>query len=225
MGRRQNGMEYARQRTQLVRSLKNYGISDKVLDAMRRVPRHLFVPEVHRDRSYVDTPLAIGYAQTISAPHMVAIMCNLLELEKGLKVLEIGTGSGYNAAIMAELVGSKGRIYSVERLEQLVRFARDNLEKTGYKNVEVILADGTLGYPQEAPYDRICVTASAPCTPRALLEQLKTGGLMAIPEGDMYQHLYLLKKEDNGSIVKKDWGGVNFVPLIGKDGFCFESKP
>ncbi|MDW7732878.1 MAG: methyltransferase domain-containing protein, partial [Methanolobus sp.] len=143
MGRRQNGMEYARQRAQLVNTLKGYGISDKVLDAMRRVPRHLFIPEVHRNSSYVDTPLIIGYAQTISAPHMVAIMCNLLELEKGLKVLEIGAGSGYNAAIMAELVGSKGRIFSVERLEPLARFARDNLERTGYKNVEVILADGT----------------------------------------------------------------------------------
>lgn len=218
-------MEYARQRARLVSSLKNYGISENVLDAMRKVPRHLFVPEVHRDSAYVDTPLCIGYAQTISAPHMVAIMCNLLELKKGYKVLEIGAGSGYNAAVMAELVGKEGKIYTVERIEQLVKFARANLDKAGYDNVEVILADGTLGYPQEAPYDRICVTASAPGTPRALVDQLKSGGLMAIPEGDIYQHLYLLKKQEDGGVVKRDWGGVTFVPLIGEDGFSFESKP
>ncbi|TGC08930.1 protein-L-isoaspartate O-methyltransferase [Methanolobus halotolerans] len=218
-------MEYARQKERLVSSLSSYGISDRVLDALRKVPRHLFVPEVHRDRSYVDTPLSIGYAQTISAPHMVAIMCDLLELEIGLKVLEVGAGSGYNAAVMAELVDSKGKIYSVERLEPLAGFARVNLEKAGYDNVDIILADGSLGYPQEAPYDRICVTASAPCTPRALVEQLRTGGLMAIPEGDMYQHLYLIKKEDDGSLVRKDCGGVTFVPLMGANGFRFESKP
>ena len=225
MGRRQNSMEYAKQRARLVSSLKNYGISEKVLDAMRKVPRHLFVPEVHRESSYVDTPLSIGYAQTISAPHMVAIMCKLLELEKGLKVLEIGTGSGYNAAVMAELVGREGKIYTVERIEELVKFARANLEETGYDNVEVILADGTLGYPPEAPYDRISVTASAPDTPRALVDQLRTGGLMAIPEGDIYQHLYLLKKKEDGTVLKRDWGGVSFVPLVGENGFNFGSKP
>ncbi|MBN2110083.1 MAG: protein-L-isoaspartate O-methyltransferase [Methanosarcinaceae archaeon] len=218
-------MEYEEQRAQLVGSLKYYGISNKVLNAMRKVPRHLFVPEVYRDSSYADTPLSIGYAQTISAPHMVAIMCNLLELEKGLKVLEIGTGSGYNAAVMAELVGSEGRIYSVERLEPLVKFARSNLEEAGYGNVEVILADGTLGYPQEAPYDRICVTASAPGTPGALLDQLKAGGLMVIPEGHIYQNLYLIKKKADDSILKKKWGGVTFVPLVGDNGFNFGSKP
>ncbi|WP_406655810.1 protein-L-isoaspartate O-methyltransferase [Methanolobus sp. ZRKC2] len=218
-------MEYARQRAQLVSSLKNYGISEKILDAIRKVPRHLFVPEVHRGSSYVDTPLSIGYAQTISAPHMVAIMCNLLELEKGLKVLEIGTGSGYNAAVMAEIIGTEGKIYSVERLEPLIRFARANLEEAGYNNIEVIFADGTQGYPEKAPYDRICVTASAPCIPQALVDQLKTGGLMVIPEGDIYQHLYLLKKDDDGSIIKKDCGGVLFVPLIGEDGFAFQSNP
>ncbi len=225
MGRRQNGMEYERKKARLVNSLRGQGVSEKVLEAMKKVPRHLFVPEVHRDSSYVDTPLPIGYAQTISAPHMVATMCSLLELEKGYKVLEIGTGSGYNAAVMAELVGKKGKIYSVERLEPLVNFAKVNLKNAGYDNVEVIMANGSLGYPDEAPYDRISVAASAPDTPRMLLDQLKKGGLMVLPEGDIYQHLYLIKKDEDGNIVKEDWGGVTFVPLVGEDGFRFQTKP
>ncbi|WMW21615.1 protein-L-isoaspartate O-methyltransferase [Methanolobus mangrovi] len=212
-------MEYERKRALLVKSLKEQNISDKTLSAMMKVPRHLFVPSVHMSQAYVDSPLPIGHAQTISAPHMVAMMCDLLELQEGQKVLEIGAGSGYNAAVMAEIIGQKGKIYSIERLEKLAVFAWENLERAGYSNVEVILGDGSLGYPDHAPYDRICVTASAPDTPKPLIEQLKPGGIMVLPEGEGYQRLYIIRKSMDGEVTKQDWGGVIFVPLIGHHGF------
>jgi len=212
-------MEFEEERALLIGSLKKYGISDKVLSAMEEVPRHFFIPQSESGRAYVDTPLPIGNSQTISAPHMVAIMCNLLELEQGQHVLEIGTGSGYNAAVMSRLVGDSGRIYSIERIEELAIFAQKNLKRAGCSNVEVLRDDGSSGYPLKAPYDRICVTASAPETPLALIEQLKTGGIMVIPEGGSYQQLFAIKKNEDGSIVKKKWGDVFFVPLIGKYGF------
>jgi protein-L-isoaspartate(D-aspartate) O-methyltransferase len=218
-------MEYERERSLLIRSLANQGVSDKTLKAMKKVPRHLFVPSIHISRAYVDSPLPIGHAQTISAPHMVAMMCDLLELEEGQKILEIGSGSGYNAAVMAEIIGQKGHIYSIERLEKLAVFAHDNLQKTGYSNVKVTLADGSLGLPDHAPYDRICVTASAPDTPKPLIEQLKPGGIMVLPEGEGYQHLYIIRKSLDGEVTKQDWGGVIFVPLVGYHGFKqYDSK-
>jgi protein-L-isoaspartate(D-aspartate) O-methyltransferase len=212
-------MEYERERKKLVNSLREYNISEKTLNAMKKVPRHLFVPSVQTANAYVDHPLPIGYAQTISAPHMVAMMCDLLDLQEGFKVLEIGAGSGYNAAVMAEIIGSKGEIYSIERLEKLAVFAQENLKKAGYSNVEIINGDGSLGLPEHAPYDRICVTASAPCTPLPLVEQLKPGGMMVLPEGKTYQRLYLIKKDMDGNITKEDRGGVIFVPLVGNHGF------
>ncbi|MDK2824937.1 protein-L-isoaspartate(D-aspartate) O-methyltransferase [Methanolobus vulcani] len=212
-------MEYERERKKLVNSLRKYNISERTLKAMNKVPRHLFVPSIQIANAYVDHPLPIGYAQTISAPHMVAMMCDLLDLHEGLKLLEIGAGSGYNAAVMAEIMGKKGEIYSIERLEKLAVFARDNLKKAGYSNVEIINGDGSLGLPEHAPYDRICVTASAPCTPVPLVEQLKPGGIMVIPEGKSYQRLYLIKKDMDGNIIKEDRGGVIFVPLVGNHGF------
>lgn len=207
-------MEYERERSFLVKSLKERGTSERTLRAMGKIARHQFVPPRHVSRAYVDSPLPIGHEQTISAPHMVAIMCDLLELQEGQTILEIGAGSGYNAAVMAEIVGENGQVYSIERHEPLARFARENLERAGYSNVEVILADGSLGYPEHAPYDRICVTASAPQTPKALLEQLSPGGIMVLPEGDSYQNLYLIRKSMNGEITKEDKGRVIFVPLV-----------
>ncbi|WP_094227494.1 protein-L-isoaspartate O-methyltransferase [Methanolobus psychrotolerans] len=212
-------MEYERERSHLVKSLKEQGISERTLKAMKKVQRHLFVPSIHTSRAYVDSPLPIGHAQTISAPHMVAIMCDLLDLQDGQRILEIGTGSGYNAAVMAEIIGKKGHIYSIERLEPLANFARRNLEKTGYSNVEVILADGSGGYPEHGPYDRICVTASAPETPKPLLEQLKPGGIMILPEGEAFQNLFIVRKSMSGEITKENRGGVIFVPLVGDYGF------
>lgn len=212
-------MEYERERSNLVRSLRERRISERTLRAIAKVPRHLFVPSIHRSHAYVDSPLSIGYAQTISAPHMVAMMCDLLELQEGQEILEIGTGSGYNAAVMAEIVGRKGKIYSIERIEKLAISAREKLEKAGYSNVEVILDDGSLGHAEHAPYDRICVTASAPDTPKPLVEQLKRGGIMVLPEGETYQNLYVIRKSMDGEITKENRGGVVFVPLVGDHGF------
>jgi len=134
-------------RRHLVNNLGGYLLLDeKVCEAMLRVPRHRFVPEYEQKAAYMDRPLDIGHGQTISAPHMVAIMCELLELSEGQKVLEIGAGSGYNAAVMGELIGKNGHVYTVERIEALANFARENLRKTGYKNVTVVVDDGSTGY-------------------------------------------------------------------------------
>lgn len=207
-------------RRHLVNNLGGYLLLDeKVREAMLRVPRHKFVPEYEQKTAYMDRPLDIGHGQTISAPHMVAIMCELLELSEGQKVLEIGAGSGYNAAVMGELIGKNGHVYTVERIEALANFARENLRKTGYKNVTVVLDDGSMGYSQHAPYDRITVTCAAPDIPEPLLEQLKPGGIMVIPVGGGSQELYNVKKDSKGNINKKRKGGVVFVPLIGKHGF------
>lgn len=216
---REEAEELEAKRRGLVNSLAYLGISEDVLTAMLRVPRHEFVPAHLQSAAYVDTPLEIGCRQTISAPHMVAIMCDLLELTEGQKVLEIGAGSGYNAAVMAELIGKSGHVYTVERHEALAEFAKANLEKTGYKNVTVLLEDGSLGYPDFALYDRISVTCTAPEVPEPLLEQLKPGGLMVIPVGEYIQELVLIKKDENGRIFREEKGKVVFVPLIGKYGF------
>ncbi|WP_440945971.1 protein-L-isoaspartate O-methyltransferase [Methanosarcina sp. T3] len=206
-------------RERLIRGLEIHGTDEKVLKAMLRVPRHIFVPEYAKRGAYIDTPLEIGFGQTISAPHMVAIMCDLLELSEGLKVLEIGAGSGYNAAVMGELVGKSGHVYTVERIEPLVNFARENLKKAGYENVTVLLDDGSVGYSSCAPYDRIVVTCAAPDIPEPLLEQLKPGGIMVIPVGNYFQELIRIKKDPEGKIRKEKRGEVVFVPLIGKYGF------
>ncbi len=207
----------AEKRRKLVRELRWYGIDPKVLEAMEKVPRHLFVPDYLRDQAYVDCPLPIGLNQTISAPHMVAIMCSYLDLQEEMKVLEIGAGSGYHAAVMAELVGKNGHVYTIERFEALAEFARENLLRAKVENVTVVVGDGTLGLPEYAPYDRICITASAPDIPPPLLEQLKKGGKMVLPIGKYHQDLYLIEK--NEKIKKTRKGGVRFVLLIGKYGF------
>jgi protein-L-isoaspartate(D-aspartate) O-methyltransferase len=210
-------MEFETERIKLVEGLRFYGISERVLDAMKKVPRHLFVPPPYRAQAYADHPLPIGEDQTISAPHMVAMMCDLLDLLNGMIVLEIGAGCGYHAAIMAELVGEDGHVYTMDRLSSLVNSASENLRKAGYSNVTVLLGDGTLGIPDHAPYDRISVACAAPDVPPPLIDQLKSGGKMVIPIGRHFQELYLVERI-NG-IIKKDKGGVIFVPLIGKYGF------
>jgi len=201
----------------MVALLRRRGISTEVLEAMNRVKRHLFVPPELRDQAYGDYPLPIGGGQTISAPHMVAMMCDYLKLERGDKVLEIGAGSGYHAAVIAELIGAEGRVYTVERLALLVDFSMRNLREAGYKNVVVVSGDGTLGLPEYAPFNKICVTCAAPAVPPPLLEQLETGGRMVIPIGRYIQELYLVEKK-NG-IEKQSKCEVVFVPLIGRFGF------
>jgi protein-L-isoaspartate(D-aspartate) O-methyltransferase len=188
-----------------------------VLDAIEKVPRHLFVHEKERRYAYSDHPLSIDHGQTISAPHMVAIMCNHLDLQSGQKVLEVGGGCGYHAAVIAELVGLEGHVFSIERIPELAEFARQNLLSLGYDNVTMIVEDGSQGLPGQAPFDRISVACSAPEVPDVLVEQLIIGGKMVIPVGGYLQELYLVIRT-NG-VIKKPKGGVVFVPLIGKYGF------
>jgi len=222
-------MNFEEKRKILVESLKDRGILTKVqvINAMLTVPRHKFVPEDAKSSAYMDSPLSIGLGQTISAPHMNAMMCEYLKLKEGDKVLEIGTGSGYHAALCAELVSPKnsanpGHIFTIERHEGLVKNARNSLKDTGYDHiVTVIHGDGTLGYAKEAPYDKILVTAASPSKiPIPLRDQLKDGGILCIPAGskNFGQNLYIIKKMGDDFKSKKVTG-VRFVPLIGKYGF------
>lgn len=206
---------------------RGYLYSDNVISAMMNIPRELFVPIGKEDYAYVDSPLGTYEGQTISAPHMNAMMCEYLDLKPGLQVLEIGTGSGYHAALCAYIVkkpnenGIKGHVYTIERVEKLVEFARINLLKAGFnEDVTVILGDGTIGFPQNAPYDRILVTAAGPKIPEPLIEQLKVGGKICIPIGNKHdsQELVVAQKTDKGLDLTNKCG-VIFVPLIGKFGF------
>ncbi len=209
--------KFEERRSRMVEHLRAYNISEKVLEAMKKVPRHLFVPEDLFDEAYGDYPLPIGENQTISAPHMVAMMCDLLDLQKGEKVLEIGTGSGYHASVIAELVSEKGHVYTIERIRSLVEFSRRNIKRAGYKNITVFHGDGSLGLPEYAPYDKIVVTSAAPDIPKPLVQQLKKNGKMVIPVGRHSQSLYLVEKKNGIEVSERC--GVVFVPLIGKYGF------
>jgi protein-L-isoaspartate(D-aspartate) O-methyltransferase len=193
------------------------GISERVLQAMEMVPREQFVPDDVRGFAYEDTPLHLGHGQTISAPSMVAIMCDVLDVRDGDKVLDVGTGWGYHAAILSILAGP-GVIYSMERIPELAERARKNLGDLGFDNVKVITGDGSEGLPEFAPYDRINVAAAAPKIPDTLAEQLADGGRMVVPVGRYLQELILVVK-NNGRIETFEKGGVAFVPLVGKAGF------
>lgn len=195
--------------------------SERVAIAMSRVPRELFVPEDKRELAYEDTPLPIGYGQTISAPGVVARMTELLSPQEGDKVLEVGTGSGYQAAILAELVGPSGRVITIERIKEIAEAASERLRRLGYGDrVKVIVGDGSLGYPPEAPYDKIIVTAAAPSLPPPLVLQLKEGGRMVIPIGHRYvQSLYIVEKSPSGDVRTIRDLDVIFVPLIGVHGW------
>jgi protein-L-isoaspartate(D-aspartate) O-methyltransferase len=186
--------------------------SPRVLDAMRTVPRHLFVPEEMRPRSYEDNPLPIGLDQTISQPYIVAFMTQALQLEPGHRVLEIGTGSGYQAAVLGELAGA---VYTIEIVAPLAERARATLASLGYRNVEVRTGNGYLGWPEHAPYDRIMVTAAPDEVPPALVQQLKVGGLMAIPVGIGDQELRVLRRTASGTQLLRTLP-VRFVPMTGK---------
>jgi len=197
--------------------LAGRGISDqRVLQAMRKVPRHFFVDEALQEQAYSDHPLPIADKQTISQPYIVALMTEKLELQGHEKVLEIGTGSGYQAAILAELAQ---RVFSIERLPNLAYRANQALRKLGYTNVIVRVSDGTLGWPDEAPFDGIIVTAGAPKVPQPLVDQLAMGGRLVVPVGDrLSQSLMLVERVPEG-IRKTDLGGVRFVDLVGKWGW------
>jgi len=222
-------MNFEDKRKNLVNNLIKRNILNKseVIKAMLTVPREKFLPEKVQSSAYIDSPLSIGLKQTISAPHMNAMMCEYLELKGGDKVLEIGTGSGYHAALCAELVAPKdsqnqGHVYTIERIEELAERARDSIKSTGYDDrVTVIHSDGTLGYPEAAPYDKILVTAASPSKiPPPLKEQLNDPGILCIPAGSKgySQTLYVIRKIGNDFKVK-NITGVRFVPLIGRWGF------
>jgi protein-L-isoaspartate(D-aspartate) O-methyltransferase len=205
--------EFAAQRQGMVeRQLKGRGIKDeRVLAAMGKVPREAFVPSESRDASYEDGPLPIGYDQTISQPYIVAFMTEQLRLKPSDRVLEIGTGSGYQAAILAELVSE---IYSVEIVEPLARAADVMLQRLGYKNVHVKIGDGYKGWPEAAPFDAIIVTCAPDKVPQPLTDQLKDGGRMVIPVGERFaQQLYLLEKK-NGQLKESVTLPVRFVPMV-----------
>jgi protein-L-isoaspartate(D-aspartate) O-methyltransferase len=208
---------FARQRKRMVEEQIAYrGVKDKrVLEAMESVPRHLFVPEEVRSYSYYDQPVPIGFGQTISQPYIVAFMTELLKVGSSDVVLEVGTGSGYQAAILARLAK---QVYTIEIIEDLGKEAQKRLEILGYNNVEVMIGDGYKGWPEHAPFDAIVVTAAAEHIPQPLIEQLKPGGRMVIPVGGVYavQDLMLITKDASSKIVKESIIPVRFVPLLRK---------
>jgi protein-L-isoaspartate(D-aspartate) O-methyltransferase len=210
-------------RRELVERLKRWGYLTKpeIIKAFERVPRHEFVPENLRDYSYADQPLSIGYGQTISAPSMIAIMMESMGFSAGQRVLEIGSGSGYNAALIAEIVGREGEVITIERIGKLADFAEANLRKTGYSWVRVLTGDGTCGYQEGAPWDRILVTACAPELPKPLIEQLKIGGKIGAPVGRSYTfQTWVVGEKVGGSEIRiHEHGGCSFVPLLGRYGW------
>lgn len=223
-----DSVDFKLERKKMVEKLIREGIlkSKPVIRAMETVPREEFVLPSYKKLAYVDSPLPILASQTISAPHMVAIMCEVAGLREGMKVLEVGTGSGYHAAVIAEIVAPKGknvkgRVFSVERIPELVEFAKSNLERAGYSDrVVVILGDGSLGYKEEAPYDRVIVTAAAPEIPKPLLEQLKVKGKLIIPVGSRFmQKLCIVEKLSDKEFREETITYCAFVPLIGRYGW------
>jgi len=203
---------YLKARREMVENqIRRRGITDeKVLQAMLKVPRHLFVPESWRELAYSDEPLPIGEGQTISQPYIVAYMTAALNLQGHEKVLEIGTGSGYQTAILAEIVAE---VYTVELIPELSRRAQAVLQELGYTNIRFRIGDGTLGWPEYAPYDSILVAAAPASVPVPLVEQLKVGGRMIIPVGVDFQELMLVTRKKKGWDEKR-LIGVRFVPLI-----------
>ena len=217
-------MGFEREREQMIRDIES-GIAmtasrtgrarfaDRVMQAIRTVPREEFVPANMRHAAFRDGALPVGHGQTISQPYIVALMTDLLDLEGDESVLEIGTGTGYQAAVLARLAR---RVYSVERIPELAASARERLARLGYDNVEVRDGDGYAGWPEHAPYDAIIVTAAAPRVPGALIEQLAADGRLLLPLGQRggHQELVLIRRDADGNITRRELLGVAFVPLV-----------
>jgi protein-L-isoaspartate(D-aspartate) O-methyltransferase len=211
-------MDFPKARLKMVEEqIVSRGVSDaKLIAAMKKIPRHLFVEEALQNQAYNDHPLPIGEKQTISQPYMVALMTEALLLTGKEKVLEIGTGSGYQTAILAEL---SEKVFSIERIRPLALRARKLLYELGYFNVEIKIFDGTFGWMEESPFDAMIVTAGSPDIPQPLIDQLAIGGRLVIPVGDAFvQDLFRVTKIEEG-IKKEDLGGCRFVKLIGKYGW------
>jgi len=208
---------YGGYRAQLVEALREKGIEDlRVLHAIATVPRHRFVPAALLHRAYEDTPLPIGAGQTISQPYVHARTLELLRLSGDDRVLEVGAGSGYQTALLAELAGT---VLAVERVPELARGAREALDAIGVRNASVVIGDGTLGWRPYAPYDAIAVSAASPAVPAPLIEQLAEGGRMVIPLGDQESQVLTVVEKLAGRIRSSEATGVRFVPLLGQFGF------
>ena len=201
---------------------QNLLMSERIAKAMMKVPREEFIPRDYRDYAYVEVPLPIpGQEATISCPHSYPLFYETLELSENDRFLEVGTGSGYGAALAREIVGKIGRVVTIEIDEKTYKFAKDNLERHQYRDVLVILRDGSLGYPPEAPYDKICITAACPKIPRPLISQMNFGGKLVAPVGrpNCEQDLILLEKEPSGELRERIIDRVLYVPLRGRFGF------
>jgi protein-L-isoaspartate(D-aspartate) O-methyltransferase len=213
------------QRREMVRQqVERRGVDDDaVLEALRTVPREAFVPEGYKDMAYGDSPLPIGEGQTISQPYIVALMAELAELGPEDRVLEIGAGSGYGAAVLGQIAG---QVYSVERISELADRAREAIDSLGYDNVEIVEGDGTLGLPDKAPFDAIIVTASGPDIPETYRQQLAVGGTIVMPTGarDGGQRLMVCTRTDEDAWETHDEGFVRFVPLIGEEAWSEGGK-
>lgn len=192
-------------------------IKDKrVMETMRKIPRHLFMPELYRNEAYEDMALPIGNEQTISQPYMVAAMTELLELDGSEKVLEIGTGSGYQAAILAELARE---VYTIERIQSLGENVRDKLKEMGYDNIYVVIGDGSKGLREKAPFDRIIITAATPKIPECLVDQLNEGGILVAPVGQRFSQILIKARKAKGILKEEYHTPCVFVPLIGEYGW------
>ncbi len=197
--------------------LHRRGIHDeRVLRAMEEVPRHEFIPEERRQRAYQDEPVPIGEEQTISQPYIVAVMTQLLAVQPENSVLEVGTGTGYQAAVLSRLAS---QVYTIERHASLAERAREIFQGLGYENIDVVVGDGTRGLPEHAPFDRILVAAAAPSVPCPLIDQLAEGGRMVIPVGTPDLQVLQLARKSQGEIFTSNLEGCRFVPLIGEGGF------
>ena len=211
-------MEFEKKRRLMVENqIIHRDVTDqRIIQAMFKVPRHVFVEEAMWESAYGDFPLPIGEGQTISQPYMVAIMTEKLELDEKLCVLEIGTGSGYQTAILAEICE---RVFTVERIAALEKKARIKLEEMGYTNIAFKISDGTLGWSEFSPYDAILITAGAPKVPELLFSQLKEGGRMVIPIGNNFSQVLTVVRKKDGKKVEEPYFGCTFVPLIGREGW------
>lgn len=204
-------------RRMVERQLAGHGIRDpRVLEAIGRIPRHLFVPESQIPQAYEDHPVSIGQGQTISQPYMVGRMTELLDLKGGERVLEVGSGSGYQTAVLKAL---RADVYTVERLPDLSRQAQENVERAGYGGVHYRVGDGSRGWPEESPFDRIIVTAGAPSMPVSLVEQLRDGGAMVIPVGGEEEQELLLVRRGQGRVTRERICACVFVKLWGDEGW------